>query len=332
MADQARAVEQGVPRGQVARRWGLRLVKVILVGVVFASIAGHGGALHWGLDLFSHFRLQYALLLGATTLAALWLGHRSTLALSAGIWLLSLLPLLPLFRLPEAPAGPGLGLRIVHFNVLTSNWRVEEAAAWIARQNADIVVVQEVDRRWADGLDAGLKQLQRLPTDTVLPHTLGIAVYVGKGNADVTVETVWPVEQIPAIVLGWPQGERTLTLYTIHIMPMLGDHDSAIARQQVAWAVDALISRPPGPVILVGDLNATFWSVNYRLLTEAGALHGAAEGRGLVTTWPSFPWLSGLIGIDQLLLSDDIRVESFAVGPHLGSDHRPLTVDLTILP
>src|SRR5467141_4503221 len=77
------------------------------------------------------------------------------------------------------------------------------------------------------------------------------------------------------------------------------------------------------PVILAGDFNLTPWSWLLNKLAWAGGLrrHGL-----LNATWPAdlSPAVAPFLLIDNVLTSADIRSLSFAVGPELGSDHRPI--------
>ena len=53
------------------------------------------------------------------------------------------------------------------------------------------------------------------------------------------------------------------------------------------------------------------------------------RGFGIKATWPSILGPFG-IPIDHCLVSDDVIVEDFRLGPSAGSDHRAVVVDLVI--
>jgi endonuclease/exonuclease/phosphatase (EEP) superfamily protein YafD len=94
--------------------------------------------------------------------------------------------------------------------------------------------------------------------------------------------------------------------------------------------VPLLISQK-GPLVVVGDFNATEHSLIYKQLQDSG-LRSAHDdrGRGYATTWPNGLWLVPLIRIDQVFISPDVECLSIAEGLGRGSDHKPLIVDVKL--
>jgi endonuclease/exonuclease/phosphatase (EEP) superfamily protein YafD len=92
-----------------------------------------------------------------------------------------------------------------------------------------------------------------------------------------------------------------------------------------------LLVSQPGPVVIVGDFNATQHSRVYQQLIEQ-RLRSAHQdrGRGYATTWPNGHYLAPPIRIDQALLSPEVECVSIREGIGRGSDHRPLVVDVRI--
>jgi len=87
----------------------------------------------------------------------------------------------------------------------------------------------------------------------------------------------------------------------------------------------------PGPVVIVGDFNATQHSLVYKQL-EDGGLRSAHEdrGRGYASTWPNGSSLLPPIRIDQAFLSSDVECLRVAEGVGEGSDHKPLVLDVAL--
>jgi endonuclease/exonuclease/phosphatase (EEP) superfamily protein YafD len=86
-----------------------------------------------------------------------------------------------------------------------------------------------------------------------------------------------------------------------------------------------------GPLLIVGDFNATEHSRVYHELTANG-LRSAHDdrGRGWATTWPNGKFPLPPIRIDQALMSPEVECVEIAEGEGRGSDHRPLIVDVRI--
>lgn len=86
-----------------------------------------------------------------------------------------------------------------------------------------------------------------------------------------------------------------------------------------------------GPLVIVGDFNATEHSLVYKQLQDSG-LRSAHDdrGRGYATTWPNGRWQLPPIRIDQVFLSPELECLDIVEGQGLGSDHKPLIVDIKL--
>ena len=63
--------------------------------------------------------------------------------------------------------------------------------------------------------------------------------------------------------------------------------------------------------------------------TRLGVLLPSRLGFGVQATWPSVYRIPPMmIPIDHCLVSPDVRVVGRRVGPHIGSDHLPVIVEL----
>jgi len=83
-----------------------------------------------------------------------------------------------------------------------------------------------------------------------------------------------------------------------------------------------------GRAVVAGDLNATPWSPIFHRVLDLGRLRDSREGFGLHRTWPSGIHALLRIPIDHVLVGEGVTVLRREVGPHIGSDHRPVIVDL----
>jgi len=84
------------------------------------------------------------------------------------------------------------------------------------------------------------------------------------------------------------------------------------------------------PRLITGDFNLTPWSPWFDKICQTSQTSDAATGFGVATTWQVFPTLIGGLKIDHTLVSDDIGVVDFRVGPDIGSDHRPTIIKFQI--
>jgi endonuclease/exonuclease/phosphatase (EEP) superfamily protein YafD len=126
-----------------------------------------------------------------------------------------------------------------------------------------------------------------------------------------------------------PIGSQSLQLVGLHApRPMeIRDND-----YNGYWTrVVPLLLGMKGPLVVVGDCNATQYSRVYQQL-KAGGLRSAHEdqGRGYATTWPNGQYPVPPIRIDQAFLSPEVKCLGISEGRGQGSDHKPLILDVAL--
>jgi len=283
------------------------------------------------LDLFSHFRLQYAAIL-LVAVGVMAIGKRwKTLAVALAALAVNAVLLAPLWIAPDQPAGDGPTLRVLAYIVLTSNQNRRGLSDWVLGQSADVLVMQEVNAQWAATLDQRLVGYRRLETPTIRENNFGLAVYVRDGLAvagfSVAADSVG-VQRIEAVLRLADGGE--VRVIALHTLPPVNARYAELRGKQLAEA-GRRAEASAQPVVMLGDFNATRWSAPMRRLRNETAMRDSAEGFGWQGTWPTRLWATGMIPIDQVLVGPELRVEDRHLGPGLGSDHRAVVVDLTLV-
>ncbi len=303
------------------------VVLALIVGPGVAGLLGLLGRWAWWLDLFAHFRLQCAAVL-ALALALALLRRARALALLAGALLAGHLALLAPYAVPGDRSISGPPLRLAHLNLLSSNRQHAEVAAWISASEADLVLLQEVDPRWAGALAAvpGYRVVDVLPR----ADNFGLAALV-RDDAPLRVTSERPVfAGLPALELRLQHHGRPLALLSVHTMPPVSAAHAArrdaMLVATAAWASQQ-VAGGAAPVVL-GDLNATPFSAGVLPLREVGLRDSLASGGLLAAgSWPDLPWPLR-IAIDHCWHDRRLVTVAREVGPPLGSDHRPLTLTL----
>ena len=121
---------------------------------------------------------------------------------------------------------------------------------------------------------------------------------------------------------------RPIRLLATHPLPPLNGRYAFYRRDQLR-AVAQYCAASTEPVLLLGDLNASPWSADFRLLLREGGLRNGAQGQGFLMTWPApLPLLA--IQIDHCLHSADLHVRGVRSGPRIGSDHLPLLAEVVL--
>jgi endonuclease/exonuclease/phosphatase (EEP) superfamily protein YafD len=219
-------------------------------------------------------------------------------------------------------------VRIMLANVYMRNHEYATFLAAVREERPDVLVVQEMTRAW-------LRELEPLraeyPFVNALPNSggSGMAVFSRLPMTDAEVLAFYGPSYMPGMLVRLVVDDRPFTLLALH--PPTPTRSDKFARRNVQLAAAAArIRATDGPRVLVGDLNVTPWSPYFADLVRDSGLEDARVGAGIWTTWPMpMPWPLR-IPIDHCLTGGGVRVEAFRTGPPVGSDHRPIVVDLAI--
>ena len=159
-------------RDQQRRSWPARLSLLGLAGAALASVAAWLAPLGWPFELFVHFRPQYGAAAALLALAFLALGNPRLGALALLIAAAHLWP--GSSARPALASGApceGEALTVVTANLSYTNTDPRPLLDWLAREPADIVLLQELTPEWAAALEA----LPDYPHRRFLARTAGAA-------------------------------------------------------------------------------------------------------------------------------------------------------------
>jgi len=291
------------------------------------TLSGFFGDLAWFVDATTHFRAQYLVLL---LLLAVFFGLARKfrrLVLFAVFGLVNLFPLLPLFQgAAEEPLPGVVRLRAMLINVQINNQAYGKVDQMIREYDPDFLVLLEIDDTWLDKLSC---LAERYPhhESRARYDCFGIALY--SKYPLVSSETVRVCKGSLPSVLGRFESEgRRLALFGTHPLPPWGRRFT-LARDEQLGATPALLAKETAPLMILGDLNCTPWSLTFQRLASATGCQDTAPGWGYQPTWPAGP-LPLWIPLDHCLCSPGIRVLHREVGPSIGSDHYPVIVDFQL--
>jgi len=311
------------------RRSLRRLCGVGLVGLlIVACFRFFASWFPW--ELFTHFQMH--LLLAATALTAMAAVLRSARLTALGVLCIAV-PALAI--IPWHIAGPGAEssggetLRIIHANIWAQNRRHDRVVDVVRAVDADVVILQEVNYRWLEALDAlgdgyphsvavprrdafGMLLLSRLPIEE---HAV-----LELSDAD-----------LPAIRATVLFGESRIRVYAVHPMRPTS-RQGRILRDAYLDGIAADSAEDDVPVIIAGDFNAAMWSPAFRDFVSRTGLHNARRGFGVLPSWPVYAPSILRIPIDHCLVSGEWQVVSCEIGPETGSDHLPLVTEMRLAP
>ena len=291
--------------------------------VVCGGLLPLGAAYWWGLELLSHFRVQYIALAGLAIVIAIALRARLVAAMLGATALVNGLPVLGYLPTAEGP-GAGVPVTILNMNVNSANRNHAAIVAAIRTADADIVSVIEL----TPALEAALAGLAG-----EYPHR---ALEAELGNFGIGLLSKHPLVRASPVAVGdtlaidaeLMLGNASIRFLAVHPPPPVG-RELAAARNRSLEALTAHVGTIDGAVVVCGDFNLTPYSPHFSRLTRATGLRDSRAGQGIGFSWPaSFPLLG--IPIDHCLIDDAFGVDSVRRLAAIGSDHYPVEVRLTL--
>jgi endonuclease/exonuclease/phosphatase (EEP) superfamily protein YafD len=307
----------------VRRRLAVASLIILWCALLAAMLGRHA----WPLDLFSHFRVQYALLFLIVAIVLFALRSPLLGALSAVGACLAAIPIVSYMGVQTARAETGSpSFRVVQFNTWFRNRDYAAMGSFLEKMQPDVIVLQERSRQEAQRLG---EFLTSYPYSFNEPRPHGVVIFAR-----------WPIasaESLPLadggvlaarVTLDW-RG-RPITVVGAHLHWPLGRTNSRLRNAELAGLATLAAARTE-PLIVAGDFNVTPWSGHFRAALERSGLSDSAAGHGLAPSWPAqFPPLG--IRIDHCWVSRHWRSTDVRLGPSLGSDHLPLIADLEFTP
>ena len=245
------------------------------------------------------------------------------------------------FGLPEltaaepapADAAHTFKIRLLDANVYQANPSMAGYAAQIRAYHPDLVTLEEAspdDRA----------QLERAGAFRGLPHIYEVSLtnssraFVIASRYPLGPSSVSSIFGLPFLVrtsLRLPG--VTLPLWVVHTTaPVNPDWQKWNSELQ---QIDQMLkARNPGPLLIVGDFNATWGNRWFRAILDTGLTDAAAaRGEPFDATWSQeFFLLPPLFRFDHVLTNVSLAVTTIHSHPGPGSDHRELQATVAVLP
>ena len=308
------------------------LIAIPAVVIAAVSLAAFFGEWVWWLDVAANFRAQYVVVLTVLSLVLIpgkWrrVGF-GVLAVAA----VNLVVILPLYvGSPGTPIAGAPSLRIMSFNLLSTNDAYKDLIEYIEFTDPDVVFLHEASRPWevaVEAADLDYTTVRARSEDLIF----GTLVLVRADSPQIVTYgfagTQPRAVSIAYRPLGWPE---SIEILSTHPLAPTDRANAALRDAQLQFATDWLADQE-GVFAVVGDFNATPWSSPFRKMLAGADVRNSQIGFGLQ---PSFPTTSSFlfrVPIDHLVHSDTLTVIDRRLGPTMGSDHFPLVVDLELAP
>ncbi len=325
------------------------------LATLFAQFAGR----HWVLELFSHFRVTYLLMLVFAGLSFLYVQNLPAaaaallLAIPNFVYVGPYLPgLLARTGPPENPQADSASfISVISLNLLFENHAHDRVRTYLERKSPDLIVLSELTPAWARAL-AGFEQAYQWHEVHPKQGPFGLAVYSRYPLSDTQITGLGAPDSVNVHTLV-DLPDRQLELFAVHLSApttaeraMWRNSQLENLSQQLGGQQDIPnTSRPDSPdrtgaektdhqvkmrqKMIIGDLNLTPFSACFARLLRSTGLIDARRRSGLHVTWP-IGWIPLWIPIDHCIVGPDASSVHVQCGPDVGSDHYPLEVSISI--
>ncbi len=301
----------------------------LITGIgIFASLLtsiGYLGGYFWIFDLCSHFRPQYALVIVFSAILLALLKRYWTATIISIFIIPNLFEIIPLYLQPSVPEADGNPiLRLMFANVHTANKNYVALISAVKKEAPDILILEEVDQEWMRNLEELAKEFE-YKISFPQSDNFGIALFsrISPENCEIKM---WGEFKLPYVEAVFGIRGKTVKFWAVHALPPVNGEYSRTRNMELAY-FSKVLKDENGIRILAGDLNITPWSLHFKKFLKESGMRNSMKGFGIQPTWPTINPLM-LIPIDHCLISPDVSVSGRRVGDVIGSDHRPLIIDL----
>ncbi len=293
--------------------------------VCLFTLLGYLGDRFWLFDLCAHFKLQYAVIL--LVFLMFFLAYRRFyIAISLFLFLAVNLYEVGALYFSRGSAISGPVLKISSINLWSSNTETQKVIDYIHRVDPDMLILQEFNERWYDDLHT---VLEAYPYQKAVVRTdnFGIAIY-SKVALQSTTKLNLSQAEIPSLLATIIFQDQLLHVLATHPLPPVGLQYFTDRNRQLAAI--ASVQRASGDrFMVIGDLNTSSYAPNFKKLLADTQLEDSRQGFGVLPTWPAY-FFPMMVTIDHCLVSKQIKVVKRAVGHHIGSDHLPIYVEISL--
>jgi len=286
----------------------------------------------WPFELFTHFYVQYSVILGMTALYQI-IRRRFWIGLS--LLILPVMILAPLFSTDQQPGQTRVGqhLKVAFINTKSNLNSAVKLVTLSKKRGNDVVFMAGVTRKTRRRLEE-FQSTYPHQRFKIMHNTFGVGLvstlpverfdYVHRVVPDIPISG-----KIPWVSVRLSAGEGSITAWVLH-PPRPTQPNLFRMRNRMLGVLSSTKFQRHYPDIVIGDFNTTPASPYFRAVLESSHWASPAVRNPFYFTWPSwFP--PGWIAIDHVLVGPAASVEQFGVGPHFGSPHYSIHAKISYL-
>ncbi len=291
---------------------------------LFALLA-FGDKVHWFLELYVHFRLQYALAFCILGILFFGLKKRKLAVLNLALAIVLFFQLLPNQKTGFQQVGSetsATALDVLSINLLSSNTKFEEVNTLVESLDPDMLVLIEFTSFWEEHID-----LEQYPfhIHSIREDYFGIGFY-SKIPLDTKQIIDFTDSRFPFVHAAVRVNDKVVHILGAHFENPVGSKASKVRNFQMEETA-RFLNRIKDPKLLIGDFNCTPYSQAFKSLLDKADLYDSRSKWTIGASWPTF-FFPLMIPIDHALISDELYVIDRKLLDTGGSDHKALFVSV----
>lgn len=215
-------------------------------------------------------------------------------------------------------------------NVLTTNKKYKSLIKLIIRENPDMVLTLESDKRWEKELEV-IEEEYPNTVKIPLKNLYGMHLYSKLDLEDVEIKYLIS-DEIPSIhgKVKLRTGEK-INFHCLHPKPPSPSEDDTSTNRDAELLLVGKEIDGRNATLVFGDLNDVAWSRTTKLFLRLSGLLDPRIGRGFYNTfhanYPIFRW-----PLDHVFHSSDFLLSRLKRLEKMGSDHFPIFIKLVYNP
>jgi endonuclease/exonuclease/phosphatase (EEP) superfamily protein YafD len=217
-------------------------------------------------------------------------------------------------------------LKVMQFNVLTTNHRFDKTIQDIKDINPDFISFQEVSREWATALKQGLSE--EFPHFEIVQHadqSQGLAIFSKYPLNSIEIHDWSGTANISGEVI---VDQSSINFLSLHTRSPTTKHKWKIRNQHIQQAA-SFVAKQQGEFLVLGDFNTVPWDKQMNRFKNETQLIDSRKR--LTPTFPSWgPSYIAQIPIDYIFHSEGISCGSLD-SIKLTSDHHAVIGEFEIL-
>lgn len=263
------------------------------------------------------------------------LRRKSVLVLAVALGIYASLLLNWYIPKPQVANADGMPLTVMAYNINYRLWDTEGVTEVVRQHPADVLgaiepLADDAAELWENVRDL-YPHYYRAPAGNLSLLSRYPILSASADNLGTTTHSLFAVLEVEG---------RPIQVVVVHPPPPAG-RDLFAQRNATIAALATYASQQQDSLVVMGDFNATSWSIYIQTFVRRSGLRNASFGHGIKPTWfyneaerPS-SWAARVtqalrIPIDHIFVSGDIRVDRVKTAPAGVSDHRPIIAKLRL--